>query len=152
MFSRILMLRAVAVPAVLLLAACDNPVEDDDHADDVVGVDVATLAGANLASYRNGAWTFPSGDALRLEVGEETEVRIHFLAADGDRFVLPASGAELTHAVEVENPAIAAYAPHGDHGDFEGLTAGQTRAKIQIMHGSHADFETNPGLPITVVP
>ncbi len=145
-------LRILSLFAVALVGACDNPVDhDDDHQDEVTGVQITTMAGAVIATYGAGGWTFASGDALHLHAGEEEEVRIYFLAEDGDRFQAPPSGAEHTLRVEIANPAIAAYEGHSDHGHFEGKAVGETTAVIQLYHGSHADFQTNPGLPIEVV-
>lgn len=140
----------VSLFAVAFLAACDNPVDKDDHEDDIVGVEVTTMSGTVLAAYAGGAWQIPGGDALHLHLDEEEEVRIFFLADDGDRFQLPPSGSEHTLRVVIDNPAIVSFEAHPDHGHFKGLAVGETTAEIQVYHGSHTDFETEP-LPIEVV-
>jgi len=143
----------VVVLSVLVLGACSNPVEQkDDHHDDIVGVEVTTMNGNPLATYAGGVWTVSGGDALHLHVGEDDDVRIFFLADDGDLIQLPISGADLTLRVVIEHPAIASFqADAADHGHFRGLAEGETTAIIQAYHGSHPDFETRPGLPIEVV-
>lgn len=141
----------VSLFAVAFLAACDNPVDKDDHEDEIVGVEVTTMSGTVLAAYASNAWQIPGGDALHLHLGEEEEVRIFFIASDGDRVQFPPSGAEHTLRVVIADPSIAAFEAHSDHGHFEGLAVGETRAEIQVYHGTHADFRTNPGLPIEVV-
>lgn len=135
-----------------LLGACSNPLEGEDH-EDAVGVDITDMAGGPLASYRisTGTWTIAEGAAFQLQQGVEREVRIYFVDADDDRFQEPASGAEYTHRVVIAHPSIAAYEGHDDHGHFEGLAVGSTTAVVQLYHGSHADFATNPGMPIEVV-
>ena len=138
--------------ALVVAGACDNPVDrGDEHHDEAAGVQVTTMDGAVIATYETGGWTFASGDALILHPGEEQSVRIYFLAEDGDRIQLHPSGAEHTLRVAIANPAVAAYEGLPDHGRFEGLTIGQTTATIQVFHGGHPDFQTNPGLPIEVV-
>lgn len=146
-------LRLTTLAAVVALGACDNPVSDDhDHLDEVVSVEITDLAGGLIAELHDDHWHFESGgDALHLHPGDEKEVRIFFVAADGDRFQLPASGEEHTLRVEIANPAVVEYEDHGDHGHFVALSAGETTATIQIYHGSHADWQTNPPLPVEVV-
>ncbi|MEX2570197.1 MAG: hypothetical protein WD737_02760 [Gemmatimonadota bacterium] len=142
----------IAFAVVLLtIGGCSSPVEHDEDHFDAVGVEVTTEDGDLLASYSGGTWSFTSGDALHLHPGDDLDVRIRFVQGDGDRVELPTSGAELTLEVEVLDPAVAQFAAHDDHGHFEALTAGETNAIIRAMHGGHADFETNPGLPVEVV-
>lgn len=144
--------RLAGVVLLAFGAGCDRPLDpDDDHLEEIVAVEVTDMSGGMLASYMSGVWTFPSGDGLHLHPGEELGVRILFVAADGDRFQLPHGGAEHTVRVDVADSSVAAYDGHGDHGHFEAIGAGETTATIQAFHGSHADFSTNPGLPIEVV-
>jgi hypothetical protein len=146
-------LLSLILPGLALagLVACSNPLEDDEHGE-AVGVDVTDMEGAPIANYRTsrGSWEFTSSDALQLVSGEIKEVKIFFVTADGDRFQEPATGSDHTHRVTIEHANVASYEGEVDHGEFEGLSAGETNATIQLYHGSHADFETNPGMPITV--
>lgn len=139
-------LRLMALPLLLLAAACENPVEghDDHHLDDVVGVEVAGMDGVVLGTYRDGAWTLTSGDALQVGAGEERDVRIVFLAADGDRIELPTAGEEYTLRVEIADPSVVSFEGHGDHGAFLGKAAGRTTVRVQAYHGAHADYQTAP--------
>lgn len=141
------------MPALLVtaLAGCDNPVEHEDDHEEAVGVVIADLAGSTLATYAAGAWTVAGGDALHLHPGDELGVKIFFIAEDGDRFQLPHSGAEHTLRVEIANETVVEYHPHGDHADLEAIGVGETTVKVQLYHGGHPDFETNPGLPVEVV-
>ncbi len=145
-------IRLVALVGLTSMVACNNPVgDDDDHLEEIAGVEITNLTGADIARYENGVWNFPVGkNALQLQVGEETGVRIYFVAEDGDRFQLPHTNAEYTINVEFGNPAVAGYTGASNHGHFEGLAAGTTAANIQVLHGGHEDWETSVGLPITV--
>lgn len=146
-------LRLIVLPAVVLLGACDNPVgnNDDDHLEEVVGVEVTDLLGNVITEYHDGHWDLAGGaDALHLHVGEEEEIRIFFVAEDGDRFQLPHSGAEYTLRVEIANTAIVEYEGEGDHGHLNAKSVGETTARVQIYHGNHPDWETLADLPIEV--
>ena len=147
--------RAVLPLAVAALAACDNPVAHDDHddhfePDEVAAIVITAMDGTTIATWQPSAWTFAAGSSFQLEVGQAREVRIVFVLDDGDEVQLSHEGAEHTLSVVVEDTNIAAYDGHGDHGDFEGLAAGQTTAHIEVFHGSHADFIAQPGMPIEV--
>ncbi len=146
-------LRLIAIPAVVILGACDNPVEqDDDHLEEIASVEITDLQNNLIAELHGDHWDFEGGgDALHLHPNEEMEVRIFFVAEDGDRFQLPPSGQEFTLRVEIANPAVASFEAESDHGHFAGLAAGETTAAIQVFHGGHADYQTNPPLPIEVV-
>lgn len=146
-------LRLMTLSAIAIFAACENPVEgDDDHLEEVESVEITDLDGALIAEFHGDHWDVEGGgDALHLHPGDEMEIRIDFVAADGDRFQLPTAGQEHTLRVEVANPAIVEYEGHDDHGHLVALAAGETTAAIQIYHGSHADWQTNPPLPIEVV-
>lgn len=146
-------LRVMIAASAVALTACDTPVGPDEHEDEVVGAEVEDLDGNVIAAFddESKVWTFASGDALQLATGEELAVRIFFIAEDGDRFQLPHSGAEYTLQVVIANTAIVTYSAHGDHGDFSGVAEGATTAEIQVFHGSHPDWRTNPALPIVVM-
>jgi hypothetical protein len=146
-------LRLLTLPAMALLGACDNPVDaDDSHFETPTSVEITDLAGAMIAKLQGDHWDYSrGGDALHLHPGDEMEVRIFFIADDGDRFQLPPSGEEHTLRVEVKDPAIVEYEGHADHGHFVAGAAGETTAAIQVYHGSHADWQTNPPIAIEVV-
>lgn len=140
----------MALASLALLGACDNPVErDDDHHDDVVSVEVTDLEGNMIADLHGDHW---HGSPLHLHPGDELEVAIHFVAADGDRFQLPHSGAEHTLGVEIADAGVLTYTPVGQNGRFTAVGEGETTIRFLINHGSHADWgEANPPLRAEVV-
>ena len=89
-------IRMAALAGVVALGACDTPVEPDHDDHEAVGAEVQDLEGNVIATFENDSWTFTSGDALLMQTGDELEVRIFFIAEDGDRFQLPQSGQEYT--------------------------------------------------------
>ena len=150
--QKLFSIRMMALAGVVALGACDTPVSPDDHDDhEAVGAEVQDLDGNVIATFEDGAWTFASGDAVHMHPGDELEVEIFFIAEDGDRFQLPQSDADYTLRVVVANPAVVTYTAHGDHGDFAALAEGETTAIIQVYHGTHEDWQTDPGMAIEVV-
>lgn len=142
-----------ALVAVLSLVACDNPVGDDgedEHVEEVAAVALTTHGGEPLANFADGVWSFTSGDAIRIGVGEDLGIRVLFAAADGDRFELPPSGDDHTLGVEIANTSVVTFVADGDLEYFRGTGVGTTGAVLQVVHGGHADFATAP-LPIVVV-
>ena len=138
-----------ALASLALLAACDNPVErDEDHIDEVESVEITDLEGNVLANLHGDHW---DGSPLHFHPGDELDVAIHFVAADGDRFQLPHSGAEHTLGVEIADPSVLTYTPVGQNGRFTAVGEGETTITVQLMHGTHADWETNPPLEAEVV-
>jgi len=135
---------ALALAAVLSAAACsDNPVAPHDHPE-AGGVVILDGDGAVLATSVGEGSAFDQ--PIMIAEGNVIEIEIRFLDEDdpddiGHAFHPdPDEGQSLR--VRVANEAIAAFSTHGDHGDLEGLAAGQTTAIIDLMHGSHSDFES----------
>jgi hypothetical protein len=129
---------------VLLSAACNNPVEPEDHpeAGGVLIRDAGTGAVLALSVGANVAFAEP----LELTASDVLEVEILFLdASDPDDLALafhPDEDEGESLNVEITNEAIVTYADHGDHGDFTAHAAGQTTVTIELMHGGHADFRS----------
>ncbi len=143
----------LAIPTVLILGACDNPVEPGEaHFDEIESVEITDMAGNLIAEMHGDHWHFAGGgSALHLHPGDEKAVRIFFIAEDGDRFQLPDAGAEHTLRVTIEHPTVVEYEGEADHGHFVALTAGDTTADIQVFHGDHPDWDRAAALPIEVV-
>lgn len=139
-------LTVVLTLTALTAAACDNPIRPEEHPE--AGGVVIFSAGTNtiltqsIGAGANAVWSAP----LTLTAGQALEVDIRFLD-DSDPTnlalaFLPDADEGESLSVEIVNTAIAEYHDHGDHGDFDGIAAGQTTAVISIMHGSHSDFDS----------
>ena len=141
----------VALTAVLSTAACsDNPVQPDEHPE-AGGVVILDADGAVLARSVGESVAFDQ--PIVLGAGTVTEVTILFLDADdpdnlGSAFA-PDDEEGQSLRVTIGNEAVAEYQDHGDHGDLAAVAAGQTTAVIDLMHGSHSDFQSGL-LTITV--
>jgi translation initiation factor IF-1 len=86
---------------------------------------------------------------IELAAGDEVEVDVRFLDADGGVIAL---GGAYTVRGEIApgHPAgIATVESHGDHLDIEGKAAGETRIVLHFWHDGHADW-TTPALRVVV--
>lgn len=142
---------AVAFPLVLALAlfgaACSNPVEDDDHHEEAAGLVVEDLQGNVLASV-NASRAVTGG--ITLQAGQEREVRVTFVAADGDRITL--DGDEFGLDATVANTGVATWTQVADTGGrIAGASAGSTTVVFDLTHGGHPDYRS-PEIPVTVTP
>jgi hypothetical protein len=131
--------------AVGMGACSDDPVGiDDDHGDDVEGVELV-LNGAVIASYDGDTRTW-TGE-LEVSEGEETaHITVRFVDHDGNAVTLDA---DYYLEVDIEDETIAEFeqdTPGEFGGHLHGLLAGDTEAVFKLMHGAvgsgHADFET----------
>lgn len=132
-------------------AACDNPVEPEDHPE--AGGVVILAAGTNtLLSMSVGSLTAFT-QPITMNAGESIEVEIKFLDAsapsDLTKAFHPHEDEGESLRVVVANSSVVEYHGHGDHGDFDAVAAGQTTVVFELRHGSHADFVSGP-LTVTV--
>lgn len=140
-----------ALPFLLIpllgLAACDNPVDEDDDHPEAGGV-VVLLEGTNTVLAQSIGANQPFNQPIQLRVGQALEVEIKFLDADApqdlSRAFLPHEDEGESLRVTVANPAVASFDFHGDHGDFDGVAVGTTTAQVQLFHGTHSDFDSGP--------
>lgn len=140
---------AIAFPLVLALAlfgvACSNPVEDDDHHEEAAGVVVEDLQGNVLA--RVDASRNVTG-SITLQSGQEREVRVTFLADDGDRIALDDD--EFGLDATVANTGVATWTQVAETGGrLAGTSVGSTTIAFDLTHGGHPDY-TSPAIPVTV--
>ena len=119
-------------------------------------------------------------NTLSLTVGDTLELSVHFLDHegneiehsddehddhddhgddhddDGDGLVVSENDATIA-VVEVEGHDEEDGDDHDDHGDehgnalhVEGVSAGSTSFKLQLMHDGHADYTSTNNVPVTV--
>ena len=191
--SRLMLLTLVAV--LPLMGGCgedDNPILDDDHDHDHE-MDAPLHADADGFNLEiNGAEVYrqlqgtESGAGLTVKAGEEIEVHVHFLDADGNELHLdevaapPGEDDDHDHdhdGAEFFGLGLSGYDSsiieiHLDHDEdeheeehedeheeehsdalpfgLEGLKAGKTEIKLQLLHGDHPDFTAALPIPVTV--
>ena len=179
--SRLMLLSLIAVlPFVGGCGEDDNPIVDDDHDHEEetemhVDTDGFVLEVNEVEVYRQFQGNQNGG--LTVKVGEEVEVHVVFLDANGaeihagedddehdheaaETFALGLTGYDPAiidiHLSEEE--AHAEDEPEGEeHGEEEpwrfeviGLKAGPTQITLQLLHGDHPDFTAALPIPVTV--
>ncbi len=176
--SRLMLLAFVAI--LPLMGGCgedDNPIVDDghDHAHEAdapmhADVDGFILEVGDKEVYRQFQGTHEG--SLTVTVGEEIEVHAVFLDANGAEAHLDEVEAVDEHGHEevfglglsdYDSAIIEIHLEHEDeeehgeeeHGEelgfgLEGLKAGTTEIKLQLLHGDHPDFTAALPIPVTV--
>lgn len=137
--------RTLLVPLVLMIAtaACsDSPssVEPGPHADPVGAVIYDRDAGVELADTHGDHWH----GGLQLETGQEIEIDVVFLDADGDEVALDG---DHTLGVRLGDGAaedVIAFDVHGDHVDIDAEGEGETALVFEFLHDGHVEYETPP--------
>ena len=196
--SRLMLIAFVAI--LPLMGGCgedDNPILDDDDHDHDHEMDAplhADADGFNLEINGKEVYRQLQGQhegGLTVKAGEEIEVHVHFLDANGDELHLdevaapPGEDEDDDHdhdhdGAEFFSLGLTGYDSsiiqihldhdeheHGeeDHHDddhegeehadalpfgLEGLKAGTTEIKLQLLHGDHPDFTAALAIPVTV--
>ncbi len=142
----------IAVIALLLggvLAACDNPVEDDgdEHPGEEAEGLLLLSGGQELVRVEGGE----TSDTLFVPLDESTgEIEVDFLNESGDVFHGEDLEEGLTLALEIRGEEIVTVQPEGAW-DFRlrGDAAGETAIRILLMHEGHPDF-TTPDIAVIV--
>jgi len=172
---KFLFLRAIKPHVTFLLAGmllittgCEDDDHDHDHDEDHTDADGFVLeTEAGVEVYREFEGTQTGG--VTLSVGETLELMVHFLDHEGNEIEhsddddhddhgdgLAVSENDATVAiVEVEGHDEEEGDDHGDeeHGNalhVEGVSAGTTSFKLQLMHDGHADYTSTNNVPVTV--
>ncbi|MEL1230649.1 MAG: hypothetical protein VXA26_04995 [Candidatus Neomarinimicrobiota bacterium] len=172
-------LRSLRAHSVLLLATamlfttgCEDDDHDHDHDEDHTdanGFVLETEAGVEV--YREFEGTQTGG--VTLSVGDTLELMVHFLDHEGneiehsddehddhddhgddhddddDGLVVSENDATIA-VVEVEGHHEEDGDDHGNALHVEGVSAGSTSFKLQLMHDGHADYTSTNNVPVTV--
>ena len=161
---------------LLFTTGCEDDDHDHDHDEDHTnanGFVLETEAGVEV--YREFEGTQTGG--VTLSVGETLELMVHFLDSegneiehsddehddhddggddhddDGDGLVVSENDATIAN-VEVEGHDEEDGDDHEDeHGNalhVEGVSAGSTSFKLQLIHDGHPDYTSTNNVPVTV--
>ena len=154
---------------LLFTTGCEDDDHDHDHDEehtDADGFVLETEAGVEV--YREFEGTQTGG--VTLSVGETLELMVHFLDHegneiehsdddhddhgddhddDGDGLVVSENDATIA-VVEVEGHDEEDGDEHGNALHVEGVSAGSTSFKLQLMHDGHADYTSTNNVPVTV--
>ena len=158
---------------LLFTTGCEDDDHNHDHDEDHTDADGFVLeTEAGVEVYREFEGTQTGG--VTLNVGETLELMVHFLDHegneiehsdddhddhgddhddDGDGLVVSENDATIA-VVEVEGHDEESGDDHGDeHGNalhVEGVSAGSTSFKLQLVHDGHPDYTSTNNVPVTV--
>ncbi|HEV2149387.1 MAG TPA: hypothetical protein VGR37_18435 [Longimicrobiaceae bacterium] len=147
-FRRLTSRALVALALTGVLAACDNPVDEDPHPD-AVAVVVQTSAGVELARATGGGTQGTATGSIPLTIGATRDLRVIFVDAAGNPVPV---GGDTSLRGNVLIGALARFEKTSETGGrLTGLSAGTTSVSFDLMHGSHADFQ-GAAIPLIVTP
>ena len=161
---------------LLFTTGCEDDDHDHDHDEDHTNANGFVLeTEAGVVVYREFEGTQTGG--VTLSVGETLELMVHFLDHegneiehsddehddhddhgddhddDGDGLVVSENDATIA-VVEVEGHDEEDGDDHEDeHGNalhVEGVSAGSTSFKLQLIHDGHPDYTSTNNVPVTV--
>jgi hypothetical protein len=137
-----------AIVLIMALAACDNPVEDDDDHADAEAL-ALFLNGEEIVTVAEGVVT----GAIALPVGSQTNlITIEFRDHDGDEIHDEDLDDGFSLGWVVGDASIATFAQEGRWGfRITGVTVGTTQLTLHLLHSGHPDF-TTPPIPVEVTP
>ena len=146
--------------ALLFTTGCEDDAHDDHEEGhtDADGFILEDGAGSEVYREFEGAAT----GSVTLAVGETLELSVHFLDHEGNEIAHEEEGEEDHEdgLVVSENNASVAVVEVEEHEEGEdhhgmaihvqGVSAGSTSFKLQLMHDGHADYTSTNNVPVTV--
>jgi len=146
--------------ALLFTTGCEDDAHDDHEEGhtDADGFILEDAAGSEVYREFEGAAT----GSVTLAVGETLELSVHFLDHEGNEIAHEEEGEEDHEdgLVVSENDASVAVVEVEEHEEGEdhhgmgihvqGVSAGSTSFKVQLMHDGHADYTSTNNVPVTV--
>jgi len=146
--------------ALLFTTGCEDDAHDDHEEGhtDADGFILEDASGSEVYREFEGAAT----GSVTLAVGETLELSVHFLDHEGNEIAHEEEGEEDHEdgLVVSENNASVAVVEVEEHEEGEdhhgmgihvqGVSAGSTSFKLQLMHDGHADYTSTNNVPVTV--
>ena len=146
--------------ALLFTTGCEDDAHDDHEEGhtDADGFILEDAAGSEVYREFEGDAT----GSVTLAVGETLELSVHFLDHEGNEIAHEEEGEEDHEdgLVVSENNASVAVVEVEEHEEGEdhhgmgihvqGVSAGSTSFKVQLMHDGHADYTSTNNVPVTV--
>ena len=146
--------------ALLFTTGCEDDAHDDHEEGhtDADGFILEDAAGSEVYREFEGTTT----GSVTLAVGETLELSVHFLDHEGNEIAHEEEGEEDHEdgLVVSENDASVAVVEVEEHEEGEdhhgmaihvqGVSAGSTSFKVQLMHDGHADYTSTNNVPVTV--
>jgi len=133
--------RHVVPLLALLLAACDNPVED--HEEHPVGLIVFNAQSQQVASSTGRTVT----GSITVPRTGPTTLTVAVVGEDGDRIAI---GGELELRAAVTGGVATAAIQNRNQVVITPVQTGSGSLQLTLLHGGHEEF--NPLFPLTVAP
>ena len=142
--------------ALLFTTGCEDDAHDDHEEGhtDADGFILEDAAGSEVYREFEGVAT----GSVTLAVGETLELSVHFLDHEGNE--IAHEGDHEDGLVVSENNASVAVVEVEEHEEGEdhhgmvihvqGVSAGSTSFKLQLMHDGHADYTSTNNVPVAV--
>jgi hypothetical protein len=133
---------------VLLLAACEHPIDVVTPHAEVADLVVRDSAGTILArTVDNKQWT---GAMPAMVDGMQLRVTVNALDFRDGELSLE-TRPDLQVRMDAEDPTLVSWEPQRGFGRLAAVAPGSTRVRFLIWHTTHADF-VSPWLAITIAP
>ena len=146
--------------ALLFTTGCEDDAHDDHEEGhtDADGFILKDAAGSEVYREFEGTTT----GSVTLAVGETLELSVHFLDHEGNEIAHEEEDEEdhedgLVVSENDANVAVVEVEEHEEGEDHhgmaihvQGVSAGSTSFKVQLMHDGHADYTSTNNVPVTV--
>ena len=146
--------------ALLFTTGCEDDAHDDHEEGhtDADGFILEDAAGSEVYREFEGTTT----GSVTLAVGETLELSVHFLDHEGNEIAHEEEDEEdhedgLVVSENDANVAVVEVEEHEEGEDHhgmaihvQGVSAGSTSFKLQLMHDGHADYTSTNNVPVTV--
>lgn len=139
-FKRIIPVLAIGL---LLFSCSDNSTGPDTDPVEVTRVNLVDRDSGEEIAHTHG-----SGDSMHwhgslphLHPGEEIEVNVEFLDADGNVIALGGEYTVQAHLASGSDDGVVELSSHGDHVDVEAVGEGNVEIIFSLWHGDHSEFD-----------
>ena len=130
----------IAVGGALAACSDEDPMGPEEHVEPATAEVYVRGGSTRLADTHGDHWH----GSVSMNVGDEQELDVRFLDADGDVIPLDDEHTVRAEIVAGQPIGIASVAAHGDHLQLTALAPGETRIVIHLWHDGHADWSTPP--------
>ena len=134
MTSALKIARLLALPLVLGAAACDNPVEHEEHPEGLV---VLNASGTEVSRYMVDTGTATADIAVGVDVS--TTFTVQAVGEDGDVIVI--DGDELALELDAMRPGWTASLTGANQLVITATAVGDSPLTITLLHEGHQEFK-----------
>lgn len=133
--------RLAVLPLVFGMAACDNPVEQEEHAEGLV---VLNASGAEVARYMFDGGVGVVTGRIDVGVGASSTFTVHAVSDDGD--LIEIDGDEFSLELGEMHPGWTATLQGANQVVITTSETGGSPLRITLMHEGHPEFNATFGV------